>query len=96
MGSASRVLSKRSARTIHNAVHLASETRELSHEDVSLDMMAALERHAIRLCKEHPAWTATQLAGELLRELNAGKSHRRRRPSLLRASDFANPPKEMR
>jgi hypothetical protein len=68
-------------RLLRNAVRIAYETRQLSHDDVTLEMMALLERRAVRLVNKMPRAGAAMIACELLRGLNENKEHRRRRPS---------------
>ena len=67
-------------RLLRNAVRIAYETRQLSHDDVTLEMVALLERRAVRLASKMPKAGAAMIACELLSGLNENKEHRRRRP----------------
>jgi hypothetical protein len=79
MGSFQRPPAKR--RLLRNAMRITCETRQLSHDDVTHEMMALLERRAARLANKMPKASAAMIACELLRGLNENRERRRRRPS---------------
>jgi hypothetical protein len=56
------------ARLIHNAVEIASKSRALSHDDVTVDMMASFEKRAIELADRWDDATVADIAAQLLRE----------------------------
>ena len=67
------------AQLIHNAVEIASTSRELSHDGVTLDMMASFEKRAVELADRWATATAADIAAQLLREMP--RTVRRRAPS---------------
>lgn len=75
------------ARLIHNAVEIASASRELSHDDVTLEMMASFEKRSMELADRWANATAGDIAAQLLRELK--RKVRRRSPTCRSKSEFS-------
>lgn len=77
------------ARIIDNAIRLAIESRNLSHRDVSYEMVSWLKARAIELTGDTPTLSTGELSCELLRELRSDQKPKRRRPSSVLISDDA-------
>ena len=67
------------AQRIWNAVSVACESRRLSHGGISDEDRVAMEANAEILAVRWPAADGVDIAVELLRMLNEGKTARRRR-----------------
>ncbi len=67
------------ARLIHNAVEIASEARALSHGDVTLEMLATLEKQALELVDRWETANAGEIARQLLQMLRKEDRPKRRR-----------------
>jgi hypothetical protein len=67
-------------RIISNAVQIAIESRNLSHQDVSYEMVSWLKARAIEIMGKRSKLSTGALSCELLRELHGDRKVRRRRP----------------